>query len=139
MKALIGLVFFIFVGSPFCFGQVDTSYVYRTGMPYGTLDIRIAKSLSRYYYLQENKTFSFRESAPGIRTNTYQDMTSWDSSPYMQGNLREKNGSSDAFVMNYRLLLPASYNANYEKGYPIIVMVHGAAWQLLGLRMPLGR
>ena len=82
------------------FGQVDTSYVYRTGLPYGTLDIRIAKSATRYYYLQEGKTFSYRESSPGVKTNTFRDMTSWDSSPYTQGNLREKNGTSDAFVLN---------------------------------------
>ena len=43
--------------------QVDTTYVYKTGMPYGTLDIRLAKSSTRYYYLQEGKTFSFRERA----------------------------------------------------------------------------
>lgn len=106
--------------------QVDTSFVYRSGMPYGTLDIRIAKSLSRYYYLQENKTFSFRESSPGVRTENYRDMTSWDSSPYTQGNLREKNGSSDYFIMNYRLLFPQNYNATYSEGYPLILMVHGA-------------
>src|SRR5690349_14876563 len=91
--------------------QVDTSYIYKTGMPYGTLDIRIAKSATRYHYLQENVTFSFRESSPGVKTNTFKDMTSWDSSPFAQGNLREKNGSADYFVMNYRLLFPQGYNA----------------------------
>jgi hypothetical protein len=106
--------------------QVDTSFVYNTSTPYGTLDIRIAKSATRYYYLQENTTFSFRESSPGVRTGTYIDMTSWDSSPYMQGNLREKNGAQDAFVMNYRLLPPVNYNKSYNPGYPLIVMSHGA-------------
>jgi hypothetical protein len=90
------------------------------------LDIRIAKSATRYYYLEENKTFSFRESSPGIRTNTYRDMTSWDSQPYSQGHLRERNGSSDNFVMNYRLLFPSNYNASYAEGYPLIVIMHGA-------------
>lgn len=108
------------------FAQVDTTYIYSTTKPYGTLDIRIAKSSTRYYYLQENRTFSFRETSPGVKTNTYRDMTSWDSSPYTQGNLREKNGTADYFVMNYRLLFPVNYNASYSPGYPLIVMVHGA-------------
>lgn len=105
--------------------QVDTTFIYKTGTPYGTLDLRLAKSSTRYYYLKENETFSYRESAPGVKTKTFYDMTSWDSSPYMQGNLREKNGSADYFVMNYRLLLPQNYQAAYAKGYPMIVMVHG--------------
>lgn len=108
------------------FSQVDTTFVYNTTTPYGTLDIRLAKSATRYYYLQQDKTFSFRESSPGVRTGTYRDMTSWDSSPYTQGNLREKNGSADNFIMNYRLLLPVNYNATYTQGYPLIVMMHGA-------------
>ena len=93
------------------FAQVDTSFIYNTSMPYGTLDLRIAKSPTRYYYLQEGITVSFRESAPGVKTNTYRDMTSWDSSPYRQGNLREKNGTNDLFVMNYRYLLPNNQGA----------------------------
>jgi hypothetical protein len=108
------------------FAQVDTTYVYNTSTSFGTLDIRLRKSSTRYYYLQENQTFSFRESSPGVKTGMFQDMTSWDSSPYTQGNLREKNGSADYFVLNYRLLFPATYNANYAKGYPLIVMMHGA-------------
>ena len=106
--------------------QVDTSYVYNTTMPYGTLDIRIAKSPSRYYYLQEDKTISFRQNASGEKTNTFRDMTSWDSSPYRQGNLREKNGTADYFIMNYRLLFPVGYQESYDEGYPMIVMMHGA-------------
>lgn len=124
MKKLVGLVLLWVAVS--AHAQVDTSYVYNTTMPYGTLDIRIAKSPTRYYYLQENVTFSFRESAPGVKTNSFYDMTSWDSSPYTQGNLREKNGSADAFVMNYRLLFPLNYNPSYADGYPLIVMMHGA-------------
>jgi len=106
-------------------GQVDTTFIYRSGMPYGTLDIRISKSSTRYYYLQENKTFSFRQNN-GTPTNSYLRMTSWDSSPYTQGNLREKNGTADYFIMNYRMLLPVNYNPSYNPGYPIIVMMHGA-------------
>src|SRR5690606_10102382 len=124
MKNLVG--FLLILGSFAAWGQVDTSYVYNTSTPYGTLDIRLAKSATRYYYLQENITFSYRESAPGVKTNSYRDMTSWDSSPYSQGNMREKNGSKDYFVMNYRLLFPLNYNASYSEGYPLIVMMHGA-------------
>lgn len=108
------------------YAQVDTSFVYNTSRPYGTLDIRIAKSATNYYYLQENKTVSFRENASGQKTDTYRDMTSWDSSPYTQGNLREKNGTRDNFIMNYRLLYPLGYQAGYADGYPMIVMMHGA-------------
>jgi hypothetical protein len=124
MKTLLFLSFFL--ASLSLYSQVDTSYIYNPDAPYGALDIRISKSSSRYYYLQEGKTFSFRESSAGVKTNTYRDMTSWDSSPYTQGNLREKNGTSDAFIMNYRLLFPAGYQANYAAGYPLIVMMHGA-------------
>jgi hypothetical protein len=106
--------------------QVDTSYIYNTSMPYGTLDIRIAKSSARYYYLQPNRTISYRESSSGVRTNTFRDMTNFDSSPYTEGNLREKNGTSDYFVMNYRLLFPNNYSTSYSKGYPLVIMMHGA-------------
>ena len=95
-------------------------------MPYGTLDIRTNISSSTYYYIQENKTFSFRESSPGVRTNKYLDMTSWDSSPFNQGNLRKKEGTKDKFIMNYRLLFPQKYSTTYKPGYPLIVMFHGA-------------
>ena len=126
MKTTIGCWAFCLALCHATFSQVDTAFVYNTSTPYGTLDIRIAKSATRYYYLQENKTFSFRESSPGVRTGTYRDMTSWDSSPYTQGNLRERNGTQDVFVMNYRLLFPANYNPTYAEGYPMIVMMHGA-------------
>lgn len=107
-----------------CFSQVDTTFIYRPGTPYGPLDLRIAKSPTNYYYLQDG-TFSFRESSPGSRTNTYFDMTAWDSSPYREGQLREKTGSGDNFVMNYRLLIPEDYNAGYNSGYPIVLVLHG--------------
>ena len=109
------------------FAQVKNAYLYNTNMPYGTLDLRTQISSSNYYYLQENKTFSFRESSPGVRTNTYLDMTAWESNPYMQGNLRHRNGTKDDFVMNYRLLMPAGYKSTYAKGYPLMVHFHGAA------------
>jgi hypothetical protein len=95
-------------------------------MPYGTLDIRTKISSSNYYYLQEGKTFAFRESSPGVKTYSYLDMTSWDSSPYKQGNLRQKNGTKDLFKMNYRFLFPVNYKTTYAEGYPMIVLVHGA-------------
>lgn len=125
-KGAVGLFVLIFVLHFHSYSQVDTTYVYQTGLPYGTLDIRLAKSSTRYYYLQENTTISFRESSPGVKTNTYRDMTSWDSSPYGQGNMREKNGTADYFVMNYRLLPPNNYDPAYSPGYPLIVFIHGA-------------
>jgi chitodextrinase len=126
MKIIVGCWALSLVMCCASFAQVDTSFIYNQNTPYGLLDIRIAKSATNYYYLQENKTFSFRETAPGVRTNTYKDMTSWDSSPYQQGNLREKIGTADNFIMNYRLLLPQNYNPSYSAGYPMIVMIHGA-------------
>lgn len=52
----------------------------------------------------------------------FHDMTSWDSSPYLQGHLRQ----GTQFRMNYRLLLPSGHNSSYKPGYPMIVMLHGA-------------
>jgi predicted esterase len=54
--------------------------------------------------------------------NAYYDMTSWDSSPYLEGHL--KQGSQ--FKLNYRMLMPLSYNEQYDPGYPLIIMFHGA-------------
>jgi chitodextrinase len=126
MRKIVGLwVMFTMCASIPVLSQVDTSYIYNTSTSYGTLDLRIKKSDTRYYYLQEGVTFSFRESAPGVKTNTYHDMTSWDSSPYQQGNLREKDGVKDHFVMNYRFKVPENYNPDYDPGYPIILMLHG--------------
>jgi hypothetical protein len=104
--------------------QVDTTFIYNNSTPYGSLDIRIAKSASNYYHLVEDKTFSYRENA-GVKTETYRDMTSWDSSPYSQGHLKEKTSTADYFVMNYRLLKPENYNATYAPGYPLILIFHG--------------
>jgi hypothetical protein len=117
---------FLSVMSFTCMAQVKASYIYNTSMPYGTLDLRIKITSTHYFYLKENVTFSFRESSPGVRTNKFRDMTSWDSSPYTQGVLRVKNGTADKFVLNYRLLKPNNYQATYAEGYPLIVIMHGA-------------
>lgn len=106
--------------------QVRPEYLYNTNMPYGTLDIRTNISETKFYYLEEGKTFSFRESPPGTRTNRFHDMTSWDSSPYTEGHLRKKDEDKDNFIMNYRLLPPLNYNSTYAPGYPLIVLMHGA-------------
>ena len=118
-KKLTGVFFVNLAFTLACFAQVDTAYVYNPNTPYGALDIRIAKSATNYYYLQEEQTFSFRG------TNTFFDMTTWDSSPYVEGHLREKTNTADYFIMNYRLLKPEGYNAGFADGYPIIIMMHG--------------
>lgn len=126
MKKLFTLSIACVIAGCYAFGQVKNAYQYNTAMPYGTLDIRTRISSTNYYYLQENKTFSFRESSPGVKTNTYLDMTGWESNPYKQGNLRHRNGTTDKFVMNYRLLFPLGYKSTYAKGYPLMVHFHGA-------------
>jgi hypothetical protein len=102
--------------------QVDTTFIYNESTPYGTLDLRISKSPSNYYYLEEGKTFSFRTEG-GQRTNSYLHMTAWDSEPYLEGQLREKFATDDNFVMNYRLLLPEGFNPASK--YPIVLFLHG--------------
>jgi hypothetical protein len=52
-------------------------------------------------------------------------MTSWDSQLYTEGHLEQKGGSGWGFRMNYRLLHPESYDANFDPGYPIIIFLHG--------------
>lgn len=126
MKRLFTIATCCLAAALYSHAQVKSNYQYSTSMPYGTLDIRTRISSSDYYYLQENKTFSFRESSPGVRTNKYVDMTSWDSSPYKEGNLRRKTGTADKFVMNYRLLFPNGYTSTYNPGYPMMVHLHGA-------------
>lgn len=123
---LLFTIFSICITSVLVSAQVKSNYIYSTSMPYGTLDLRTKISSTNYYYLRENETFAFRESAPGVRTNSYLDMTSWDSSPYTQGHLRWKNGTSDKFMLNYRLLKPNNYQSTYAEGYPLIVIMHGA-------------
>lgn len=126
MKRLFTLCIGWLMATTCVYSQVKSNYEYSTSMPYGTLDIRTQISSSDYYYLQENRTFSSRESAPGVRTNKYHDMTSWDSSPYAEGNLRRKTGAIDKFIMNYRLLFPEGYASTYAPGYPMMVHFHGA-------------
>jgi hypothetical protein len=125
MRTIITLFLLIGLSQPVSIAQVKSNYLYSTTMPYGTLDIRTYISSTNYFYLQEGKTFAYRESSPGVKTNKYRDMTSWESSPYLQGNLRQKNGTSDKFMMNYRLLPPVGYNSTYSPGYPLIVILHG--------------
>lgn len=104
--------------------QVDTSYIFNPAAAYGPLDIRIARSSSDYYYLQEGQTFSFRQT-DGTPTDSYLDMTAWDSEPYQQGNLRRRVNEDDNFVMNYRLLFPHDYDASSPEGYPLVIVLHG--------------
>lgn len=106
------------------YSQVDTSYLFNPAAPYGVLDIRIARSSNEYYYLEDNKTFSFRQ-VEGSQTNTYLDMTAWDSSPYHEGNMRISASGSNAFVMNYRYLKPKNYDNDYSSGYPLVLVLHG--------------
>src|SRR5690606_25660199 len=98
--------------------QVRPEYLYNTTLPYGTLDIRTRISASDYYYLVEGKTFSFRESAPGVRTDTYHKMTNYDTSPFQEGHMRHAKGGDDTFEMNYRFLLPRGHQPEYQPGYP---------------------
>lgn len=124
-RKITGLLILFMTMNMVAVAQVDTTYIYDIKTPYGGLDIRIAKSATNYYYLQEDQTFSFRESAPGVKTNTFHDMTQWDSSPYKEGNLREKTDAGDNFIMNYRLLAPEGYDPAFAEGYPIVMMLHG--------------
>src|SRR5690606_13479352 len=104
MKRLFTHILCWLLASTWSYSQVKSNYEYSTSMPYGTLDLRIRISASNYYYLKEHQTFSFRRNASGAKTNSYMDMTNWDSSPYDEGHLRHKVGTADNFVMNYRLL-----------------------------------
>jgi hypothetical protein len=122
---LISLIFLWFVIDTVT-AQVRPEFLYNTSMPYGELDIRTNISSTHYYYLDPNKTFSHRESTPGVRTNTYLHMTTWDSSPYQEGNLRLKKDATDKFIMNYRMLFPGKYDENYTHGYPLLLLFHGA-------------
>jgi hypothetical protein len=106
------------------FSQIDTSRLFNARTPFGPLDIRLSGGSNHHYYLQENTTFSFRE-IDQDRTDHYVDMTAWDSSPYGEGQLREKTDSSNLFVMNYRLLTPQGYNRTFPEGYPLVVVMHG--------------
>ena len=107
--------------------QVRPGFLYNPNMPYGTLDIRTEiNGKSDYYYLVEGRTFSFRESGPGVPTDTYLKMTNFDTSPFQEGHMRHKKDNDDFFEMNYRLLFPREYQKSYAAGYPLIVLMHGA-------------
>lgn len=106
--------------------QVRPEYLYNANLPFGTLDIRTRINDSDYYYLVEGKTFSFRETAPGIPTESYLKMTNFDTSPYTEGHMRRAKGGDDTFEMNYRFLFPRGHQSGYQPGYPLIVLMHGA-------------
>jgi predicted esterase len=71
----------------------------------------------------QDGTWSYRVDNNGSVTGFY-DKTTWNSTPYLQGYLRQTSTSN--FRMNYRYLMPGGYDANYNPGYPLIVMLHGA-------------
>lgn len=110
--------------SPAGLAQVDTTLLYNSNTAYGLLDVRLSRGPGHSYYLEENKTFSFR-SNNGTPTGTYLNMTAWDSSPYSEGHMRERDGNEDLFVMNYRMLSPQSYSDALPGGYPLIIVLHG--------------
>lgn len=119
---IVLLLTFIVLLSPPATGQVDTILIYNEGTAYGTLDLRLRKSETHYYYLREGKTFSFRKEN-GQRTDNYLHMNAWETSPYEQGQLRERIGDRDRFVMNYRFLKPENIQSNAK--YPIVFFLHG--------------
>ncbi|MEQ1586682.1 MAG: T9SS type A sorting domain-containing protein [Cyclobacteriaceae bacterium] len=139
-RALPFVFFLLMVG--FSQAQVDTTWLYYKYLANGTgkvdpsvagtgavIDIRLANPSdgNTRYYLQENKTFSFRK-AGGVPTDSYYPMAGFTTSTYYtQGNLRKERFGADTHEMNYRLMFPKNYasNPNYPGGYPMIVMIHG--------------
>jgi len=129
-------VFFSFIFLSFYTqAQVDTTWLHFRYLPDGTrvtpqtgggieVDIRINKSPTNYFYLEENKTFSVRKTN-GVPTDSYFPMAGFNSIQYTQGHLRNIFPGRNDYVQNYRLLFPNNYNANYEQGYPLIVFTHG--------------
>ena len=125
------MIRFLFLCSLFCsalhhslYSQIDTVLLYNPKAPFGALDIRVSKGDGHAFYLEENKTFSFRKDEKGP-TNSYRKMTAWDSRPYTQGNMRERSNNADLFVMNYRLLVPTNYQPTFPAGYPLVIVMHG--------------
>jgi chitodextrinase len=100
MKTLVFLIGFIFLFGFLNAQNKDTATV----SVYG-------------YRLHEGSTYSWRN------TGTYFDRTTWDSSPFTEGHLRQHNGT---FRLNYRLLFPNNYDPNYSQGYPLMLVFHGA-------------
>lgn len=120
---------FAFIGLMCCCAenarsQVDSAFIFKSRTVFGGLDIRLSKGPGHVYYLQEGVTFSFRKRSEAP-TETYHDMTAWDSKPYTEGNLRQRDSESDMFVMNYRFLNPEGYRQNLRGGYPLVVVLHG--------------
>jgi hypothetical protein len=74
-------------------------------------------------YRLHDGTFNWRAGGGTSSTGTFYDKTTWNSSPYAQGHLKNYAGQ---FMQNFRLLVPQGYDANYSPGYPIIVMLHGS-------------
>jgi hypothetical protein len=74
-------------------------------------------------YTLVNGTYSYRAPNTSGGVGNFFDRTTWDSSPYGQGHLKQV--SNNRFVMNYRYLTPQGYNANYAQGYPLVVLLHG--------------
>jgi fibronectin type 3 domain-containing protein/predicted esterase len=136
---VILLAFFATLSS-LSYAQVDTTWLYFKYLQSGggkvdpaaggaghTIDIRLANpSGNTSYYLEENKTFSFRK-AGGVPTNTYFGMAGFNSIAYKEGNLRRIANGQNTHELNYRLQFPKNYNDTppYPGGYPMIVMIHG--------------
>lgn len=126
MKELRAITVILVLSVVTATAQVQPSFLFNQNTPYGTLDIRTKISSEAYYYLQEGKTFSYRESEPGVKSGTFKPIvTHFDTKYYDEGHMRYRNGSSDLFAMNYRLLKPGNYQEDYKPGYPIIVVLHG--------------
>ncbi len=83
-----------------------------------------AQTLKLDKYVLNAGTFSFRDTTAGSATSYY-NRTGWNSNPYTQGYLSEEFSNS-LFQQNFRLLFPIDYDEDYEEGYPLIVMMHGA-------------
>lgn len=114
----------LFTFSAVSYGQVDSSYLYDPHTPYGALDIRVSRGKGHSFFIEENRTFSFRANN-GEPTNTYLKMTAWDSSPYGEGHLKEKTDTTERFIMNYRMLRPVTYDRFFREGYPLVIVMHG--------------
>ncbi|MGM0581493.1 MAG: fibronectin type III domain-containing protein [Bacteroidota bacterium] len=69
-------------------------------------------------------TYSFRLDTTGGVTSYY-NRTNWDSDQYEQGHVIYDIPTPE-FKLNFRLLKPNGYDENYEDGYPLIIMLHGA-------------
>ncbi|WP_375579328.1 GDSL-type esterase/lipase family protein [Marivirga tractuosa] len=104
-------------------GQIVNNYVHgykfhdKPGNPDGP-----KLNIDKYPIL--DGTYSFRGSTDGGVTS-YFNRTSWNSDQYGQGHLIYDIPNTE-FVQNFRLLEPNGYDENFEEGYPLIIMLHGA-------------